>query len=547
MNINVEGKGVTVPEETKLKDLADAREDRDEILLASVNGSLKELRHKAEEGDVISFVKNDCKAGRDTYKRSASFIFYAAVAKVLGERAAAGCILHFSIGQGFFYTLPGKYAGDPAVIPQIEAAMREMTDSDAEIEKYTMRRDEARRLFARRKMEDNVKLFKTRLASNVNMYRIGGYDDYSYGFIVHRAGLIKKYRLEAYADGIILNMPGRGSDEITDIEPPKLLFKAQREGEEWSAKIGVETVGDLNEKMVYYSAKDPIMISEAMQEGRIAEIAKQINERGDVRFVFVAGPSSSGKTTFSQRLAIQLKARGYRPQLISTDNYYIDRDKVSVRPDGTKDLEGISAIAVDVFNNDMIRLMSGERVRLPRFDFKTGKRGLSDETVSLEDGGILIIEGIHTLSGALTRQIPRDNKFLIYISALTQLNVNEHNRIPTTDGRLIRRLVRDYCTRGFSAAETLEIWENVRKGEEENIFPYQENADVFFNSALPYELGVLKTYAMPLLFQVTDEDAGYHEAKRLLKFLDFFVNIPAEYVPGTSILREFIGEGVFRL
>ena len=306
-----------------------------------------------------------------------------------------------------------------------------------------------------------------------------------------------------------------------------------------------ETVVNLNSQITHQTSNQLILIAEALQESKIAKIAEQIAQAGNKKFIMIAGPSSSGKTTFSHRLSIQLAAHGLRPHPIAVDNYFVNRDQTPLDEEGNYNFECLEAIDTKQFNKDMMALLNGKTVELPSYNFKTGVREYKGNTLQLGPEDILVIEGIHCLNDKLSENMPRENKFKIYVSALTQLNIDEHNRIPTTDGRLIRRIVRDARTRGTSAKHTIAMWNSVRRGEEANIFPYQESADVMFNSALIYELAVLKIYAEPLLFGITPEEPEYNEAKRLLKFLDYFVGMPGEAVPGTSLLREFIGGGCF--
>jgi uridine kinase len=304
-------------------------------------------------------------------------------------------------------------------------------------------------------------------------------------------------------------------------------------------------VGNLNEKITTEGIKQTILVQEAKQEARISAIAQQITNAGDIKFVMIAGPSSSGKTTFSHRLSIQLTAHGMKPHPIALDNYFVDRERTPLDEDGEKDYERLEAIDVEQFNRDMLDLLAGKEVELPVYNFKTGHREYRGDFLKLGDEDILVIEGIHGLNDRLSYALPRENKFKIYISALTQLNIDEHNRIPTTDGRLIRRMVRDARTRGISAKETIARWPSVRRGEEKYIFPYQEEADAMFDSALIYELACLKVYAEPLLFGIGKQEPEYQEAKRLLKFFDYFVPVPSEAIPYNSILREFVGGSCF--
>jgi uridine kinase len=334
---------------------------------------------------------------------------------------------------------------------------------------------------------------------------------------------------------------------VPEFAPHQKLFHVLDESSKWGEMLGIQTVADLNEAVTKGNMQEMILVQEALQEKKIGDIARTIAERGNVKFILIAGPSSSGKTTFSHRLSIQLRAHGLIPHPIAVDNYFVDREKTPLDKDGNYNFECLEAINLEQFNNDLTALLEGKEVLLPTFNFKTGRQEFLTPPKKLGPNDVLVIEGIHCLNDALTYRLPKENKFKIYISALTQLNVDEHNRIPTTDGRLLRRMVRDARTRGTSAKKTIAMWPSVRRGEEENIFPYQEEADVMFNSALIYELAVLKQYAEPVLFGIEKDCEEYMEAKRLLKFLDYFVGIGSENVPTNSLLKEFIGGGCFQI
>ena len=395
-------------------------------------------------------------------------------------------------------------------------------------------------------MYDKEKLFKYRRVSRVNIYSLEEFEDYFYGYMVWHTGYLKYFKLYPYDEGFVMQMPKKENPErVPEFIPSPKIFQVQKEAEKWGEMLEVSVVGEINEKISRGKVKQMILISEALQEGKISRIAEQISQQRDVKFVMIAGPSSSGKTTFSHRLSIQLAAHGLKPHPIAVDNYFVNREDTPRDENGNYNFECLEAIDLELFNRDMNALLRGERVEIPRFNFKVGKREYKGDFLQMEPNDILVIEGIHSLNDKMSYSLPKESKFKIYISALTQLNVDEHNRIPTTDGRLIRRMVRDNRTRGTSARETIAMWPSVRRGENENIFPYQEEADVMFNSALIYELAVLKLYAEPLLFQIEKDAPEYQEAKRLLKFLDYFVGIPSEDIPYNSILREFVGGSCF--
>ncbi len=356
------------------------------------------------------------------------------------------------------------------------------------------------------------------------------------------------FDLTVYEDGFLLLLPERKSPGVLPkFQPRKKLYDVLQCSNRFAQRLSLENVGDLNRTISTGNTEEMILVQEAYQEKEIAKIAEQIYNRGNVKFVMIAGPTSSGKTTFSHRLSIQLRTLGLRPQPIAVDDYFVNREDTPLDENGNYNFEILEAIDVRRFNQDMTALLRGERVELPTFNFKTGKREYKGRYKQLGAEDILVIEGIHGLNDALSYALPRESKFKIYISALTQLNVDEHNRIATTDGRLIRRMVRDARTRGTAAKDTIAMWSSVRRGEEENIFPFQEDADVMFNSALIYELSVLKQFAEPLLFGIDKDCAEYAEAKRLLKFLSYFLGVSSEGVPNNSILREFVGGSCFKV
>ena len=361
-------------------------------------------------------------------------------------------------------------------------------------------------------------------------------------------GYVNLFDIIPYENGLMLVLPVEGKpDELPEFMPRQHLFDTLKESTNWNLQFGIDTVGDLNASICSGEIKNLILVQEALQERRIGEIAREIAERREVKFVMIAGPSSSGKTTFSRRLSIQLRTYGLAPHYVGLDNYYLDHDRTPFDEEGKPDYECLEALDVEQFNKDMSGLLAGEEVELPIFNFKTGKREETGTRTQLKNGDILVIEGIHGLNEKMSYSLPAQSKFKIYISGLTSLNIDDHNRIPTTDGRLLRRIVRDARTRAASAKRTIAMWTSVRNGEEKNIFPYQEQADVMFNSAMFYELAVLKQYAEPLLFNIEKDEPEYYEAKRLLKFLEYFLVLPSDTLPENSLCREFIGGSCFNV
>ena len=387
-----------------------------------------------------------------------------------------------------------------------------------------------------------------RRASRVNIYSIEKFEDYYYGYMVQNTGYIKYFDLVPYQNGFLLLLPRENNPKEVKQEPLReKLFHVLRDSYRWSDSLEVPNVAALNRMICDGKAADLIMMQEALQEKNIGNIAEMAAKDPDKKIVMIAGPSSSGKTTFSHRLATHFRALGYNPHPIAVDNYFRNREDYPRDEFGNLDMEALGCVDIETFNEHMNALLEGKKIELPKFNFHTGKREYKGNMLQMGKKDILIIEGIHCLNDELSFSLPKESKFKIYISALTQLNVDEHNRIPTTDGRLIRRMVRDARTRGTSAYETIERWQSVRRGEDKNIFPFQESADVMFNSALVYELAVLKLYAEPLLFGIPRDTVEYDEAKRLLKFLDYFLSIDSEMIPRTSIIREFIGGSILKV
>ena len=522
-----------------------AREHQEEyeydILLVRVNGKLREL-HKQVKDCELSFVTAKDKPGMSAYQRSASLMMLKAFYSVAGAGNVEKLMIDFSIGRGFFVEARGNFVLDQEFLDAVKAKMREYVERKIPIMKRSVSADDAIELFEKLGMYDKARLFRYRMVSRVNIYSIDGFEDYYYGYMVQNTGYIRHFDLIPYHYGFVMVMPDRNTpDVLHKFTPSDKLFATLSESTEWGRLMDLETVGALNDRIAKGDMSHLILIQEALQEKKIAEIAAQIAARKNARFVMIAGPSSSGKTTFSHRLSVQLEAIGLKPHPIAVDNYFVNRVDSPRDEHGNYNYEILECLDVELFNRDMTGLLEGKRVELPYYNFKKGIREYKGNFLQLGEGDILVIEGIHCLNDRLSYTLPADSKFKIYISALTQLNIDEHNRIPTTDGRLLRRMVRDARTRGSSAQETIRMWPSVRRGEEENIFPFQEEADAMFNSALVYELAVLKQYAQPLLFAIPKDSEEWLEAKRLLKFLDYFIGVSSEDIPKNSILREFIG------
>ena len=518
------------------------------IILVISNGKIRELHKKINDDSVVKFITTRDSIGNKTYKRSACHLLLKAIYDVAGKENIEKVVNHFSAGSGFYFTIKGNVVLNQEFLDKVKARMEELVEADIPILKRSVNTDEAIALFHRHGMYDKEKLFRYRRVSSVNLYSIGNFEDYYYGAMAFSTGYIRYFDLRLYDDGFVLLLPQKEQpDMIPEFHPREKIFQVQKESEEWGEKLEISTVGELNDQIVRQGIRSVMLIQEALQESKISRIAEQIAEAGNKKFVMIAGPSSSGKTSFSHRLSIQLTAHGLKPHPIAVDNYFVDREHTPLDEYGEKNYECLEALDVEQFNKDMLDLLEGKRVDMPTYNFKTGHREYKGDFLQLGKEDILVIEGIHGLNDKLSYALPKESKFKIYISALTQLNIDEHNRIPTTDGRLIRRIVRDARTRGTSAKETIARWPSVRRGEEQYIFPYQEEADVMFNSALIYELACLKVYAEPLLFGIDKSEPEYLEAKRLLKFFDYFVAVPSEEIPNNSLLREFIGGSCFNV
>ena len=518
------------------------------IVLVVKNGKLTELFKKITGDCKIEFLTTKSAPGIEAYRRSATLIMLKSFYDVAGNKNIDKITVQYSLSKGYYCTIKGNVTLNDELLARVKDRMKEITAENVPINKRSIGTSSAVELFKRHRMYDKEKLFSFRRASKVNIYSLKGFEDYFYGYMVPRTGYIKHFDLFLYDDGFVIQLPVKENpNEVPKFKPQKKLFNVLKESERWSTTLKVDTVGALNEQISKGNIKNIILVSEALQEKKIAEIATQIAECGDKKFIMIAGPSSSGKTSFSHRLSIQLRANGLNPHPIGVDDYFVNRDNTPRDEEGNYNFEVLEALDVEQFNRDMLDLSDGKTVKMPTYNFITGKREYKGNTLTLGKDDILVIEGIHGLNDKLSYALPKESKFKIYISALTQLNIDEHNRIPTTDGRLIRRMVRDARTRGISAEETIDRWQSVRNGEESYIFPFQEEADVMFNSALIYELSVLKQFAEPLLFGISASSPEYVEAKRLLKFLDYFLGVNTEDIPHNSLVREFVGGSCFKV
>lgn len=563
---------VTASESDTLEAVADRFKDyyEDDIILGIVNGRLRELNKKIKSDCELSFVTTADRDGRRTYRRSVVLLLQRAIYDVYGSMTQLH-VMH-SLGEGYYCQLEKavecadsqqeKYNEDTDLqgsrenseksvtehdIDRIVCSMYSFVEKDLPITKHSAKTQYAEQLFKEKGLHDKERLLHYRRSSRVNLYELDGVVDYFYGFMAPSTGMLKYFDIVPYESGFVLLFPGVHSRSVEPLVTSNKLFHTLDDSREWSKMLGIGTIGSLNDAIAAGRGQEIMLLQEALMEQKIGNLAAQIASDDKKKFVMIAGPSSSGKTSFANRLSIQLIAKGRKPHPLSLDDYYVDREFCPKHPDGSFDFECLESIDVKLFNEDMNRLLKGEAVDMPSFNFKTGKREYRGRKLTLGADDILVIEGIHGLNDRLSQLIPPEHKFKIYISALTQLNIDEHNPLSTTDERLIRRIVRDARTRGTNAMETIAMWPSVRKGERENIFPFQEQADVMFNSALVYELAVLKVYAEPLLFGIERDCPEYLEAKRLLKLLDYFLPMPADGIPNNSLLREFVGGSCFNV
>lgn len=536
---------VTASESDTLEAVADRFKDyyEDDIILGIVNGRLRELNKKIKSDGELSFVTTADRDGRRTYRRSVVLLLQRAIYDVYGSMTQLH-VMH-SLGEGYYCQLEKSVTEHD--IDRIVCSMYSFVEKDLPITKHSAKTQYAEQLFKEKGQHDKERLLHYRRSSRVNLYELDGVVDYFYGFMAPSTGMLKYFDIVPYESGFVLLFPGANSRSVEPLVTSNKLFHTLDDSREWSKMLGIGTIGSLNDAIAAGRGQEIMLLQEALMEQKIGNLAAQIASDDKKKFVMIAGPSSSGKTSFANRLSIQLIAKGRKPHPLSLDDYYVDREFCPKNPDGSFDFECLESIDIKLFNEDMNRLLKGEAVDMPSFNFKTGKREYRGRKLVLGPDDILVIEGIHGLNDRLSQLIPSEHKFKIYISALTQLNIDEHNPLSTTDERLIRRIVRDARTRGTNAMETIAMWPSVRKGERENIFPFQEQADVMFNSALVYELAVLKVYAEPLLFGIERDCPEYLEAKRLLKLLDYFLPMPADGIPNNSLLREFVGGSCFNV
>lgn len=525
----------------KLEDIAQDVSDnyKGYITIAIINNKLRELSYEVNDGDDIKFLDTTNIDGSRVYGRTMSFIFIMACKELFN-----GCrvTIEHSLAKGLYCEIHREKVLEETDIDKIKEKMREIVSKNYKIEKISTTKEEAISIFEHNGMSERAQLLKYKEYDDVKIYRCKDHVDHFYGYMLPSTGYVKTFDIKLYNNGIIVLGPSQNDRTIpVKLVPQPKLSNIYMEAEQWSKLMGIDKVLSLNKVIENGNYGDIIRTVEALHEKKIAQIADAIKEN-EKRVILIAAPSSSGKTSFAHRLSIHLKVNNLNPVSISLDDYFVNREDTPLDEFGNYDFESIYAIDLERFNSDLKKLLNGEEISVPKFNFKLGKREESGKKLKINNNQPIILEGIHGLNPILTSSIPNEDKFKIYISALTQVNLDDHNRIPTTDLRLIRRMVRDFNFRGYSAEKTIMQWNSVRRGEKKNIFPYQEEADAIFNSACVYELSVLKQYAKPLLEEIEADNAAYIEANRLLKFLQYFIELEdTSDIPPTSILREFIG------
>lgn len=549
LKVTVDGIEYDYPFGTPYKVIANdfQKEYPHDILLVNRDGKLCELHKSLDRNCTLKMITAAEKPGMKTYERSVVFLLLKAFYDVIGRDNLTRISVEYALSNALFIRAMGNFTLDQTVLNLVEQQMKSIVFQAIPIKKESINTDDAVEMFRNIQMNDKANLLSFRINSHVNVYSLDGFTDYFYGYMAPDTGYLKYFGLELFENGFVLRLPSQKDPEhLGEFNPSVKVFRELYDATLKSETLHISNVAEMNHVISHGGATQMILAHEAMMEKKIGDIAEEIVNRQGVRFIMIAGPSSSGKTTFSQRLSAQLLSCGLHPHAISTDNYFKNRSDTPRDENGQYDFESLGAIDVEQFNLDMTRLLKGETVEIPQFNFKKGTREYNGDYLTMGAQDVLVIEGIHCLNDQFSYALPKESKYRIYISCLTTLNIDDHNYIPTSDARLLRRIERDARTRGYSARATIQMWPSVRKGEENNIFPYQDSADMVFNSALIYEIALLKPYVEPLLFGVPRDCEEYLEAKRLLKFLNYFLPIPADRVPQTSLMREFIGGGCYR-
>lgn len=546
MNIIYQGRtkkienGLTVKEALK----KEINENKYEVIGCLYNNDYRNLETEVEEGARIELIDISSKEGMKIYVRTIVYIMGKAFENLYNRKKI---MVEYQLGNAMYCKCDNIQITDE-FITKLKNEMQKIIEKDEKITKVEMTRKEAEKFYEENNSSRGRLQFDLKGNKTIYMYYCGNYYNYCYGTLANRTGIIKIFDVIKYGDGFLIRYPSsKEPTKMPEFHETKKLAWALEEFEKIHSVLDVLTVYKLNKAIEEDRIKDVIMLAEALHEKKIANIADDIAKRKNVKMVLIAGPSSSGKTTFAQRLGIQLRLNGLKPVTISVDNYFVERQDTPRDENGEYNFECIEAIDLKLFNEHLVKLLNGEEIEVPEFDFNVGTKRYNGKKMRLAEDEILVIEGIHCLNDKLTSKISKDQKYKIYISALTVLNMDRYNRISTTDTRLVRRIVRDYQFRGYSALHTLNTWHKVTEGEEKNIFPYQESANTIFNTSLIYELNALKPIAMPLLQEITDEYREYAEAQRLINILKYFREVPKSYVPNNSLLKEFLGGGTFDL
>ena len=544
MQIDYKGIIIDVKKGTQVKDLLhkEINTNRDDIIACKFNNEVKRLSYKIEKNGNLDLIYLTDKDGMRVYKRGLIYIISKAFNELFPE---ALITINYQLYNSMFFNVYNLKITDE-VIERVDRRAREIIEKDLPIEKRCMSKEEAKGFYEKNNTLKGRLQLDIKEKKEVTLYYCEDYFNYFYGVLPISTGLIKNFEIIKYDDGVLIRYPDeKNPNKLIDFKETPKLYNTLKEYENVHKILGIDTLYKLNKIIETDRIKEYILLDEALHEKKIAKIADEIIKNNNIKLITIAGPSSSGKTTFSKRLELQLKINGLKPVTISVDNYFVEREETPLDENGKYDFECIEAIDTKLLNEDIIKLLNGEEIQAPTFNFHTGRKEYKGNTMKLAKDEVLVMEGIHCLNDNLTYLIPKEQKYKIYISALTVLNIDYYNRISTTDTRLIRRIVRDNQFRGYSAEHTLEMWESVKKGELKNIFKFQEQADIMFNSSLIYELAVLKKYAIPLLNQISPKSPTYSEAKRILSLLKYFKDIPDDNIPSQSLLREFIGNSIF--
>ena len=541
ISIKYKDKKYVYPRGTSLLEISKdfQSEFQDKIIISIVDGAITELGTNLFSNATVDFYDKNSEIGNKVYEAGLLFILIKSFKDLYNEKIK----ISHSIDKGIY--IQSNKTITEKVLDEVKNKMEEMIKANLSIDKLLINRKEAIKYYQKIKEFDKVELLKYNTNTNINLYKLDNTYDYFFNPLPVSTSYIKEFKINMIdKDSFVISYPSLYTSKINYKHHEK-LFDAFNDYYEFSSKLGVKSICDLNKKVTEGTINDYVFLSETYQNNKLLKIAEDISNNKNIKLVLISGPSSSGKTTTSKKLQLFLKGFGINPKTLSIDDYFVDREKTPKKEDGSYDFESINAIKLDLFNRDLTKLLKGEKVKIPTYNFILGKGEYIDEATSLEENEILIIEGLHALNNELTSSIDKKNKYKIYLSPLTVLNLDDHNRIRTTEVRLLRRIVRDNRTRGYKAKDVLNTWLSVREGEEKNVFPYQDEADVIFNTTLLYEVGVLKTYAEPLLFAVDEKEEHYKEAVRLLNLLKNILAIPSDCIPKDSILREFIGDGYF--